>query len=129
MDFGLDERLFPSEIHTVEAIGKEPGINVTELAREMGVTKGAVSQMIRKLVTKNLVTRLKGMRNEKEVLLELTPRGRQAFQGHEKFHAESYNVFLDKIKAISTEDIETFERILSKIETVLDVYISDLIQT
>ncbi|EFK05222.1 transcriptional regulator, MarR family [delta proteobacterium NaphS2] len=56
-DYGIGEVLHPSEIHTIEMIGKNPGINVTGLAGRLGVTKGAVSQLIKKLENKGLVSK------------------------------------------------------------------------
>ena len=85
MDFGVDRMLYPSEIHTIEAIGKNFRINVTQLAELQGITKGAVSQMVYKLVRKKFVKKIKFPRSGKEVFLELTPEGKKAFKGHEKF--------------------------------------------
>ena len=59
MDFGVEEMLYPSEIHTIEAIGNNSRINVSQLAELLGITKGAVSQMINKLVRKQFVKKTK----------------------------------------------------------------------
>ena len=48
--FGINQKLYPSEIHMIYAIGKHPGINVTDLAKFLGITKGAVPKMIKKLI-------------------------------------------------------------------------------
>ena len=39
-DYGIGEVLHPSEIHAIEMIGKNPGINVTGLAVRLGLPKG-----------------------------------------------------------------------------------------
>jgi len=85
-DFGTGDKLFPSEIHVVEAIGKHPGINMTDLASELGVSKPAVTQMIAKIMKKDLVERYNGEGNRKRVLLRLTKSGWLAFRGHEELH-------------------------------------------
>ena len=55
LSFGTDVLMHTREIHTVQAIGRHSGINVTRLAQNTGVTKGAISQTINKLVRKGLV--------------------------------------------------------------------------
>jgi DNA-binding MarR family transcriptional regulator len=53
-DFGTGIPLYRSEIHTIETVGKNPGINVTRLSERTGVTKGATSQMLTRLGKKKL---------------------------------------------------------------------------
>ena len=122
MDFGVDEKLFPSEIHTIEAIGNHQGANVTELSDLLGITKGAVSQMILKLSHKLLVKKVKNPNNEKEIYLELTEKGQQAFKGHEKFHRDMYMDFLRYMGNFTTKDFRNFNAMLTKIEQHLDLY-------
>jgi MarR family. len=50
--YGIGQKLYLSEVHTIDAIGKHDKINITKLAMYQNVTKGAVSQMVRKLVKK-----------------------------------------------------------------------------
>ncbi len=75
-DFGIGDLLYPSEIHNIEIIGRNPGINVTNLAKKLGVTKGAVSQIVNKLERKKLVAKFRDSNNEKEVMLKLQKRGK-----------------------------------------------------
>ncbi len=86
-DFGTGDKLFPSEIHVLEAIGKHPGINMSDLASALGISKPAVTQIIAKVTKKDLVERYNGEGNRKEVLLRLTKNGLIAFNGHREFHA------------------------------------------
>jgi DNA-binding MarR family transcriptional regulator len=90
--FGTGVLMHTKEIHTVQAIGRHPGINVTKLAEYGGVTKGAVSQTINKLVKKGLVRKTRIFGNDKEVILELTDLGRIGFQNHEKFHMDTLDM-------------------------------------
>lgn len=99
--FGTDVLLYPSEIHTIESIGHHPGINITELAALQGVTKGAVSQIVKKLVAKKMVIRMKEEGSEREVLLKLSDSGTTAFQSHDDFHAR---IAPDMIRLIEEAD-------------------------
>ena len=127
MDFGVEEMLYPSEIHTIEAIGKNYRVNVTQLAETMGITKGAVSQMVNKLVRKKFVKKAKFVRSEKAVFLELTPKGKKAFEGHARFHTDMVQDFLKYTENISHKDFRKFKEIFTRIEHHLDLYAGTLI--
>ena len=43
------------EIHTIAIVGDSEGINITQLAKVRGITKGAVSQMVNRLVDRDLM--------------------------------------------------------------------------
>ena len=51
-DYGVGKDLYHSERHLLDQIGDYPEKNITELAQFMGVTKGAISQTVKKLETK-----------------------------------------------------------------------------
>lgn len=92
LSFGTGKLMHTKEIHTIQAIGRYPGINVTRLAEQMGVTKGAISQTIGKLAKKGLIRKRKIFGNKKEVVLELTDLGWVGFKNHEKFHMDTLGI-------------------------------------
>jgi len=117
LSFGTGVLMHQKEIHTVQAIGRYPGINVTKLAEYTGVTKGAVSQTIKKLTGKGLVQRTHAPGNAKEVVLELTDLGWIGFRNHEKFHMDTFDIareyYGDQLKnkleriRLATDDLNT----------------------
>ncbi|WP_269850917.1 MarR family transcriptional regulator [Methanosarcina horonobensis] len=48
VDMGCGVLLYPSEFHLIEAAGKNPEENLTSIASRLGVTKGAISQTVKK---------------------------------------------------------------------------------
>ena len=123
LSFGTGVLMHQKEIHTVQAIGRHSGINITRLAEFKGVTKGAVSQTVKKLVREGLVqkTRLPG--NDKEVVLELTNLGWTGFYNHEQFHMETLNIAREyygdqlesKLESINTA-VDDIYKMLSEYE-------------
>ena len=101
-DFGTGHTLHLSELQTVSTIGENPGINMTQLADRMGVTRGAISQTVRKLVPKKLVTRT-NVRNNKEVNLGLTEVGQFVRQEYQSRMKEVFT-FADELYASATQD-------------------------
>lgn len=117
--YGTDQLLYRSEVHTIDAIGKNNNINVTNLSTYLGVTKGAVSQMIEKLIKKDMLVKTIVSPSDTEVALSLTLKGEQAFEGHRKYHHDFYEQIEQTIATISNEDIQTFLNILNKFEEFL----------
>jgi DNA-binding MarR family transcriptional regulator len=94
-DLGTSDRLYVSEIHAIHIIGSYPEINLTRLAELSGVTKGAISQTVKRLVGKRYIARYRG-KNKKEVNLRLSDKGYLINQQYEAFEKERY-VFAEKL--------------------------------
>lgn len=123
--FGTEILLYPSEIHTIEAIGKNPGINVTDLAALQGVTKGAVSQVIRKLADKEMVIRMKDEKSDREVLLMLSPTGKIAHAAHQTFHSRIDPILLELIANADEEKIAFTLSVFKAIDHFCDEVLSE----
>lgn len=113
-NFGTGDLLYVSEIHAVYLIGSNPEINMTRLAELAGVTRGAVSQMVKRLVTKRYVAKFKVF-NNKEVNLRLTDKGYIIFQHYLDFAKERF-VFAEEIyRNASRADIDLVTRLFTVI--------------
>jgi DNA-binding MarR family transcriptional regulator len=103
-DLGTGDLLYVSEIHTIHYISRNPEINMTQLAELSGVTRGAISQTVKRLVRKRYIARYK-VKNNKEVNLRLSDRGYVINQRYEEFEKERF-VFAEKLyENASAEDI------------------------
>lgn len=118
--YGTKELLYRSEVHTIEAIGNNNKINVTELAQYLGITKGAVSQMVDKLIKKGMVNKQMVSDTENEVSLELTEKGIVVYNGHNEYHKELYGEISQRLDYLSDKNMETFLDILNILEDFLD---------
>jgi len=88
VDYGTGDLLYFTEIHTIAVIARNKEINLIRLADNMGVTRGAISQTVRKLVSKNLV--VKANTNLKEFSLRLSEKGQVAYKGQMSFQREIF---------------------------------------
>jgi len=75
--FGTTETLYRSEIFLLELIGDQEGISVTEAADQLHITKGAVSQTLKKLDTKGLVDKQPDPVNGLKMCLRLSNKGKR----------------------------------------------------
>ncbi len=123
-EFGTGRRIYPAEMYAIEAIGRTPGINVTHLADSLGVSKGAVSQTVGKLVRKGLVRKVGGTRSAREVRLLLTQRGRVAFRNDEKFYRLAHRLFLARYGRGAPGRIRRFGETFSEFSAFFEVFVS-----
>ncbi|MFN8239766.1 MAG: MarR family transcriptional regulator [Bacteroidales bacterium] len=113
-DFGTGDKLYFTEIHTISMIGKNREINMTQLASMMGVTKGAISQTVRKLVAKGLILKV-NKNNRKEVCLRLSERGEKALVGQESFKGDIFEFAGALYEKVSPGDVVLVKRLFASI--------------
>ena len=82
--YGTEDPIFYSEIHIIMAIAEHPGIHVGGLAEILGVTKGAVSEILKKLEKKDLIIKEIDNLNLSRYSLNLTEKGKKAHKNHKK---------------------------------------------
>jgi len=122
MDYGSGEELYPAEIHVIEAIGKHSDAHMSELARILGVTRGATQQMVDKLVNKGLVEKFMDESDAKKVFLELTTNGNLAFDGHEEYHAELSLHLAEYFDRLRPTEMASLRRFLDGMESFIGDY-------
>ncbi len=114
--FGTDEILYASEIHTIDIIGRNQGINITEIAEKMGIRKSAIPKVVQKLTQKDMVSRSINPQNKKVVQLELTDKGKIAYNHHLEFHEKLSKNIIKKFGDFTQEEMTFFNEIMSDIE-------------
>lgn len=118
--YGTDKQLFEAEIHMIKAIKESEGIHVTGLAEKLGVTKGAVSQIITKLQKKGMIVKEIDQNNLSRLILRLTPKGEIAHLHHEKIHQDFDDLVYNILKDSSDEEKEFLKKFLNSLEEEID---------
>ena len=73
-----DVSLYPSEVHLLLIVAGDEEASSTRIARDLGLTKGAVSQTLARLERKGLIRKSRHPSNRSVVMLSLTEFGRKA---------------------------------------------------
>jgi DNA-binding MarR family transcriptional regulator len=116
-DYGLGFPLYHSEVHMLEAIKACSGANAGEIARFLGITNGAVSQVAKKLIDKALIETYHSGDNRKEVFFRITPLGNKACAGHQKHHKKmnaSLNKYIEQLNERDYKAILAFFDVMIK---------------
>lgn len=115
--FGEAGLLTPSEIHTIDAIGYEGCILMKELAKRLSITKGAVTQTVSRLESKDLVQRASHPEDSRAVIVSLTEKGKNAYRVHEELHSH----FLKELSTqLSQKEIDIFIKSIDKLVQFLE---------
>lgn len=109
-DYGTGDLLYFTEIHTISVVGKNREINMTRLADLMGVTRGAISQTIRKLVSKNLIVKT-NTTNRKEINLRLSEKGMIVLKGQESFQQDLFTFAGTLYEKAGPQDVDLVKRL------------------
>lgn len=106
----------PSEIHTIDAIGLGEGILMSELAARLDVTKGAVTQIVKRLEVKEFVKRSPHPEDSRSTLVSLKEKGLIAYWAHKEVHLDFYK----QLEAqLGQKEIEVFEMAIEKLYEIL----------
>lgn len=74
------------EVHCIDRIGKIQYANVTKIANEMEMTRGSISKICKRMISKKLIESYQRSDNHKEIYFRLTESGRRLYNEHEKYH-------------------------------------------
>ena len=113
--FGTDVPIFHSEIHVIKAIAEHPGIHVGGLADVLGVTKGAASEIIKKLERKALVIKEIDDLNLSRYTLNLTEKGEKAHKNHMHYHAILNNIVENELQNASEAELKFLSSFLTSL--------------
>jgi DNA-binding MarR family transcriptional regulator len=118
--FGTDALLTSTEIHLVEIIGDYgETLSVTDLAGVLDVTKGAVSQTLKKLENKGLTIKHSDPENSSRSIAGLTAKGKTAFYAHQHWHETMDGGFKEYFNRLNQDRIEFLVEFLEKFEVFL----------
>ena len=80
VESAVKESLSPSKVQILRLLGQRGVQTSSQIARFLGVTKPAVSQIVDTMVRDRLMVRRPAKSDRREVRLELTKKGMTAFQ-------------------------------------------------
>ncbi len=118
-DYGVGEPLYHSEIYTLKEIKEHEGVHITALAEYCGVTKGAVSQVLKKLEQKGLIIKERDIRNQSRIILKLTTKGEVAYAHHLEHHKKFKKMVVEILQDVPAEKVAFAKDFLVKIEEKL----------
>lgn len=113
----LTEGLSIAELHTIVAVGLHEKNPMKVVAARLDVTLATLTASMTKLERKGYVQRTRGEVDRRQVLVELTLKGRKAFRAHEAFHKKLVDSALE---GLSPEEEVVLYKALAKVKYFFD---------
>ena len=104
------------QMHTLEILGTDGELRMTELAARMGVTTGSLTVLVDRLERGGFVTRMPHETDRRSIRVGLTAEGRRLFTEHHALHAKLTQEILC---ALSPEEAAKLPAILETITACL----------
>jgi DNA-binding MarR family transcriptional regulator len=102
-------------LHVLEIISEHDGIKGIDIAKELNVTKGAISKTTRKLLNHGLIKKEQRPTNMKEIYYYATPLGLELSELHRQLHLEMDKRTLDLIKSYDQKSLEIITDFFEKL--------------
>ncbi|MBP2633176.1 MAG: transcriptional regulator, MarR family [Firmicutes bacterium] len=113
------------EAHCIDKIGSIECANVTKVAAQMGMTRGAISKISKKLLNKNLIESYQKPENNKEIYFCLTEQGKKVYIEHKKCHNQAQEDKLVILSKYSEDEQAIILQFLSDINQRYDKKIEE----
>lgn len=120
-DSGISESvdLTIHERRTIRYIGEHKISNATSVASGLGITRGGMSKICSRLISKKLVTASQMEGNKKEIFYRLTGVGNQIYDALMEYHRNTENKCREIIDSYSKEQQTLLLEFLGKISTLI----------
>ena len=103
-----------TQFHIIELIDKNDKINNKFLAKELNLSKPAVTKSIKKLLSKNLVVELNNEENKREIYYKLTKEGEKLSFIHDELHKQAVKKYEEVLKVFDDKEMETIIEFLQR---------------
>ena len=120
IEFVPGVKISHSDAHLLGLMSKNQYKKVSQLADIFGITKGAVSQHIKKMEKRGLINRVRHNDNYKEVFIELTDLGKEAVKKHEEFDGIALEEFTTFLNNTSIEQQQFLITVIEKFSISMD---------
>jgi DNA-binding MarR family transcriptional regulator len=101
-------------LHTLEVISEKEGIKGIDIAKELNVTKSAISKTTRKLLDQGLIKKEQRPTNLKEIYYYVTPLGAELSELHRQLHREKDRKAFDLLRSYDQKSLEIIADFIEK---------------
>ncbi|EHL05459.1 transcriptional regulator, MarR family [Desulfitobacterium hafniense DP7] len=120
LDFGGDMVFYRGEIHMIKMIGDNPGIHLSEMARNFKITRAVVSKTVMKLEQKGCVRKEQDSADLKRIRLFLTDKGEEAYLAHQHYHNLYDSPLFTYLDGLSSDQLAVVAEFMKRANLLVD---------
>ena len=114
----IDKSITINEVHLIDLIGRNQPVNLVKLSELLEVSRSAVTQSVRRLTKKNLVSFEFAQDNEKNKYLTLSKKGVEVFNIHKEQQEHIEKAVFSVLSNYSEEDLQKVMKLMDDVERV-----------
>jgi DNA-binding MarR family transcriptional regulator len=107
------------ERRTIRYIGEHKISNATSIASGLGITRGGISKICSRLISKSMITAHQMEGNRKEIFYRLTAVGDKIYNALMEYHRNTENKCREIIDSYTDEQKDMLLKFLSSIATLI----------
>jgi DNA-binding MarR family transcriptional regulator len=116
-----------SEMHIIEAVGKMPDLQMSDIARNLRVTLPTLTVSVDRLEEKGYIQRRRSPHDRRCVTIILTAKGQKAFDDHGAFHEQMVDALfedlgIDKMPVL----MESLSKLRDFFKQKADIFYADM---
>jgi len=109
--------LSPNRFNALRALGRDEPLTMSGLAERLKVSTAAVTSIVDKLEAEELASRARSTEDRRQVLVEITPHGREAVNSVLKVRADLFRYMLENVSPEMQQNwIELYRQIEKALE-------------
>ncbi|MBN1532617.1 MAG: MarR family transcriptional regulator [Spirochaetes bacterium] len=112
--------LYPSELHLLDVVHLDPGLSATDMAEILGVTKGAVSQTLQRLVKKGIITTVKDRYDKNRLTVQFTAAGKTSYGKYRASRDSQQKDIIARLQGYSQVERDAVMKYLADMEGLVD---------
>lgn len=86
-----------NDMHIIEAVGLSGENTMSVVAKKLGITAGSLTTSVNSLVNKKYVARKRSEEDRRVVFLQLTAKGKRAYEHHREYHRQMTDAVINKL--------------------------------
>lgn len=115
-NYGTSKELRVDQIQLINHIGDHPGLNLRTLAALADISVPTLSLQIDRLKKFQLITKQRSEVNQREVIIDLTPEGRVAYDYHKALDRDFFDRTTQNLMPCTEAQLETIVQFMQRIE-------------
>ncbi len=111
---------YRGEIHMIKMVGDQPGIFISEMARNFNITRAVVAKTVRKLEERGFLNKIEDVEDKKRICLFLTEKGQRAYLLHKAYHEKYDSPLFNYLGELNEHELKVIQEFIKHANSLVE---------
>ncbi len=111
---------YRGEIHMIKMVGDQPGIFISEMARNFNITRAVVAKTVRKLEERGFLNKIEDAEDKKRICLFLTEKGQRAYLLHKAYHEKYDSPLFNYLGELNEHELKVIQEFIKHANSLVE---------